>query len=246
MVTCDQKEKVVSSRKVLLGIFEGMLRFWVGLSKFPSMSWPAAAGPGLYNQIVVNWDKTQKLKLWPNSKAQIVTKLSSDSCERSDRSDSFESSVSSKRKHFLFFSSLKSSQNTKTKIVTKLKNSNFDKTQTQIVTRLKNSNYDKTQKLKLWQNAKTQIAMKLKNTNCDKTQKLKIWQNSKTQIVTKHKHFNCDETLKHKSWKNSKTRMAKKNKTLKTQILTKLKNSNCDQSQKLKLLQNLKKKLWQT
>ena len=39
------------------------------------------------------------------------------------------------------------------KIVTKLKNSNGDKTfQTQNLTKLKNTNGDKTQKLKLWQN----------------------------------------------------------------------------------------------
>ena len=47
---------------------------------------------------------------------------------------------------------------------------------TQIMTRLKNSNNDKTQKFKLWQNSK--------NSNCDKTQKIKLWLNSETQIVT--------------------------------------------------------------
>ena len=80
-------------------------------------------------------------------------------------------------------------QNSKTQIVTKLKNSNCEK-------KLKNSNcdkikikkkinFDKTQKLKLWQNTKTQIVTKLKtwilaklkNSMCDKTQKLKLWQN---------------------------------------------------------------------
>ena len=38
---------------------------------------------------------------------------------------------------------------------------------TDIVTKLKNSNCDKTQKLKLWTNSKTQIVTKLKNQNCD-------------------------------------------------------------------------------
>ena len=52
---------------------------------------------------------------------------------------------------------------------------------TQIVTKLKNSNCGKTQKLKFWQNSKIQIVTKLKNTNCNKTQKIKLWQNSKTQ-----------------------------------------------------------------
>ena len=45
---------------------------------------------------------------------------------------------------------------------------------TQIVTKLKNANCDKTQKFKLWQNSKTQIVTKLKNFNCDKTQKTQI------------------------------------------------------------------------
>ena len=55
---------------------------------------------------------------------------------------------------------------------------------TTIVTKLKNSNCDKTQKLKLWQlqmGKKTQKVTKLKNSNVTK---LKMWQNSKTQIVT--------------------------------------------------------------
>ena len=80
-----------------------------------------------------------------------------------------------------------------TQIVTKLKNSNCEKT--------KNSNCDITQKLKVWQKkivTKQKISncdmilMKLKSTNYDKTQKLKLWQlqklklwqNSKTQSVT--------------------------------------------------------------
>ena len=54
--------------------------------------------------------------------------------------------------------------NSKTEIVTKIKNSYC----------LMNSNCDE-----------TQIVMKFKNSNCDETQKLKWRQNSKTQIVTK-------------------------------------------------------------
>ena len=63
----------------------------------------------------------------------------------------------------------------------------------QIVTKIKNSNCDKTQKLKLWTNSKTQIVTKLKKkeTNCDKTQKLKLWQDP-YQIKTKLKNSNCD------------------------------------------------------
>ena len=70
--------------------------------------------------------------------------------------------------------------------MTKLKkNSNCEKIKkkSQIVTKLKNSNSDKTQKNKLRQK-KTQVVTKLKNSNCDKTKK--------NQIVTKLKNANCD------------------------------------------------------
>ena len=78
--------------------------------------------------------------------------------------------------------------------MTKLKNTNCDKTQkikllqkskAQIVTKLKNS---------MWRNFKTQIVTKLKNSNCDKTQKIKLLPNSKNQIVTNLKYSNCDKT----------------------------------------------------
>ena len=69
------------------------------------------------------------------------------------------------------------------------------------MTKLKNSNCDKTQKLKLRPNTKVLNVTTFKNSNCDKikkkncdntqnsncdkTQKLKLRQNSKTQIVEK-------------------------------------------------------------
>ena len=75
------------------------------------------------------------------------------------------------------------------------------------MTKLKNSNFDKTQKLKLSQNSKkqietkifkntqsvtklkkNQIVMKIKNSICAET--------PKTQIVMKLKNTNCDETQK--------------------------------------------------
>ena len=72
------------------------------------------------------------------------------------------------------------------------------------MTKVKNSNWDKTQKPKLDQisktqmvrekNSKTQIMTKLKNSNCDQTQTLKLRQNSKNQIVTKLTNSNCDKT----------------------------------------------------
>ena len=136
-----------------------------------------------------NCDKTQKLKLWPNSKTQIATKQK------------------------------KVWQNFKTQMVTKIKNSNCDQTKniklwgekknskTPIVRKkkLQNCNCDKTQKLKLWQNSNTKIMTKLNYSNYDKIQKLQLWQNSKTQIVTKLKNSNGDQTPKTKLWQNSKT-----------------------------------------
>ena len=95
-----------------------------------------------------NYDKTQILKLWANSKTQIVEKLSSAS---SDSSDSSDKQIPS---HFLVLKIVRE-KNSKSKIVTKPKNSNFDKNQ----------------KHKLWQDLKTKILTKLKKQkNCDKTQ----------------------------------------------------------------------------
>ena len=72
--------------------------------------------------------------------------------------------------------------------MTKILNSLWQNSKTKIVTKVKNLNCDKSQKLKLW---------KLKTSICDKnqieeknqklivtTQKLKLWPNSKTQMVT--------------------------------------------------------------
>ena len=50
------------------------------------------------------------------------------------------------------------------------------------MTKLKNSNCDKTQKLKLLSNSKTQIVRKLKNPNGDKTQKLKFDKTKKLKM----------------------------------------------------------------
>ena len=63
-------------------------------------------------------------------------------------------------------------ENSKTKKTKKVTNPElWHSSKTQIVTKLKNSNYDKDQKFKLWHEVKTQIATKLKISNCDKTQK---------------------------------------------------------------------------
>ena len=78
--------------------------------------------------------QTQELKLWPNSKTQLMSKLKKNN----------------------IFTKLKNCDNCD-KI--KKKNSNCDQTQklklwqnsnTQIVTELKNSNFDKTLKFKSW------------------------------------------------------------------------------------------------
>ena len=125
-----------------------------------------------------------------------------DSSERSDSCDSSHSSHSShssdscdssdkKFRHYIFSLSFFPSFYRVLKIVTKLKN----------------SNYDKSQKTKLWQNSKTQIVSKIKtqntqnltklqNSNCDKTPKINLWQNRKTQIMTKLKNSKCDKTQK--------------------------------------------------
>ena len=79
------------------------------------------------------------------------------------------------------FKKLKLLQNTKTKIVTKLK-------KTRILTILKKFKWDRIQ-LKVWQISKTQTVTKFNNSNCDKTQQLKLWQNSKTQILIKRTFF---------------------------------------------------------
>ena len=72
-----------------------------------------------------NCDKTQKIKLWPNSKTQILTKLSSDSCDSSDNRDSgdnYDSSDSSDKKNYCLFLSLKlwEEKNSETEMVTSL------------------------------------------------------------------------------------------------------------------------------
>ena len=109
--------------------------------------------------------KTQKIKLWWNSKIQIVIKLKNSNGDKTPK--------------------LKLWKNPETQIVTKQKKITCDLTQ--IVTKLKlgqNSNFDKTQiviklktkkKIKLWQNSKTKFLTKLKNSISDKTQKLKLW-----------------------------------------------------------------------
>ena len=74
-----------------------------------------------------NCDKTQKLKLWLNSKTHIVIKL--------------ELWWNSKTEIVIKLKTLKGNKTKK-----KVKNS-----KAQVQTKLNNSNCDKTQKLKLWQ-----------------------------------------------------------------------------------------------
>ena len=88
-------------------------------------------------------DKTQKPKLWQDSKNQIVKKLKTSNCDKTQE--------------------VKLWHNSKIQIMTKLKN--------KIVIKLKNSNCYKTQQLKCWPNLKAHIVKKLKNTNFDTTQK---------------------------------------------------------------------------
>ena len=95
----------------------------------------------------------------------------------------------------------------------------WQNSKTRIVIKLKNSNGDKTQKIKLWQNSKTQNVTKLN-----------LWQNStcdKTQIVTKFKlcqASNCEKKIKTQMWQNLDCDKTWELKLwqLKTQIVTKL------------------------
>ena len=96
------------------------------------------------------------------------------------------------------------------------------KVKIQNVTKLKNSNCDKSQKLRLWQYSKTQIVTNLTNSKCYKTQnsncyktikKKKLWQNSKTKILTKLKNSNCNKTKKLKLWPTQKINFWQNSKT---------------------------------
>ena len=160
-----------------------------------------------------NCDKTQKFKLWQSSNPIFFfTKLKNSNCDKTWRI-----TVTKLKK--------KKTHRDRTK-----KKPNSEKTQrlelwwlklkTQNVTKLKNTNCDKTKK-KLWQ---------LKNTNCDhsktqivtKLKKFKLWQNSKFQIVTNPYPSNCDKTPKLKLWQN-----------LKINIVTKLQNSKGQHKKRL-------------
>ena len=112
-----------------------------------------------------------------------------------------------------------------TQIVTKFKNSNgdwkkkkklwqnsrFDKTK--IMTKLKNYDCDKTLKLNWLQNSKTAIGTKLLNLNGYKTQKLKLWPKSKLKLW----RLKTGQNAKSQMWQNSNYISNK------TQNLTKLK-----------------------
>ena len=86
-----------------------------------------------------HFDKTQKLKLFPNSRSQILTKLKNRICDKTDKSNL-----------------------DKTQIVRKLKNSNCEKTIK------KKTNWDKTKTLNWQQTSKTQVETKLKKSYCEK------------------------------------------------------------------------------
>ena len=118
----------------------------------------------------------------------------------------------------------------------------WQNSKSQIVTKLKNSNCDRTQKLKLWPNSKlklgknpnTQIVQKVKNANGDKTQKVKLCKFFKT--LTTLKYSNRDKTQKLKLWPNSKLKLWQNSYCDKTPIVTKLKMWR--NVAKLKLWQN--------
>ena len=118
----------------------------------------------------LNCDKTQKLKLWENSKTQIVTKLKTEI--------GTTTKISPKNSKFNCDETEKSNCDETQKL--KL----WSNSETQIVIKFL--------KTKLWWNSKILIVMKLK--------KLKLWWKSKSQIVTKFKNWNFDKTQKPKLW----------------------------------------------
>ena len=101
---------------------------------------------------ISNCDKTKNLKLWWNSKSQILMKPKNSNCDETQK--------------------LKLWWISNTQIVTKLKNSFCD--ENQIVMKLKNSNCDETPKVKFWRNSKTQI---VKTSITQNVTKLKFGQN---------------------------------------------------------------------
>ena len=118
-----------------------------------------------------------QLKWWQNSKTQIVTKLK-------------KNQIVTKLKKKSYCDKTQKLKMGSKKIVELWQNLSCDKTQ--IVTKLKlgqKSSCDKAQigtKIKLWRKTfffksvwKTQIVTELENSNYDKTQKLKLWQNLK-------------------------------------------------------------------
>ena len=72
------------------------------------------------------------------------------------------------------------------KVCERLKNSNSKTQKTQIVTKLKNSNCDKTKKIKLWQNFKKIWLWPTQNFKLCQNWKTNIITNSKTEIVKKY------------------------------------------------------------
>ena len=135
---------------------------------------------------------------------EMVTKLQNSKCDNNQIVTKLELRLWQTQKLKLWL-------NSKTQIGSK----------TQIVMKFNNSNWDETKKLKCWQNSQTQIVTKLKKSNCES--KLKMWreknlktQNVTTPIVT-----------------NSKTQI--KTRLKKTQIVTMLRNSNCDKLWRKKL-----------
>ena len=97
------------------------------------------------------------------------------------------------------------------------------------MTKLKNSNCDKTQKLKFWQSSKTETLTELKNSNCDKTQTVIKLKNSKLNTI---KQLKLWQNYKKKKWQNFETQIVKE-KNSRTQIVKKIEKPNCYKTSKL-------------
>ena len=101
-------------------------------------------------------DKTQKLKMWQNSKTWNVTKLKNSKCDKTQKLKMWQNSQTQNETKLTKLTNLKCDNKIKMWQNSKYDNSktqNVKKTtpKTQIVTKLKNSNSDETQKLKFYQ-----------------------------------------------------------------------------------------------
>ena len=133
-----------------------------------------------------NYDNTQKVKKWRNSKTQIVTTRKKSKWDKTQVVTKLKLWQSSNCDKTQFVTKLKLWQNSNCE--TKIKNSNVT---TQTVTKPENSYYDKTPNLKLWQNLKSNLdKLEIWQISIKKTKKTLNWSFSKN-ILTPWQPMRC-------------------------------------------------------